>query len=81
MFNLEMMAMRRAVIFAQEIGLQQCHFESDSKTIIKVLKTGDILSYSFGHLVRDTLVFVKSFRSFSFSHIVRQGNAVARALV
>ena len=26
---LEMMAMRRVVIFAQEIGLQQCHFEGN----------------------------------------------------
>ena len=35
---------------------------------------------SIGHLVRDTLVIVNSFSSFSFTHIVWQGNAVAHAL-
>ena len=72
---LEMMAARREVIFAQEIGLQQCQFEGDSETIIKALKAGDMFSSSFGHLV-----IVNSFSSFSLSHIVRQGNAMAHAL-
>lgn len=31
-----------------------------------------MLSSSFGHLVRDTLILVTSLRSFSLSHIVRQ---------
>ena len=75
-----MVAARRAVLFATEIGLQQCHFEGDSEIGIKALQNGDILSSSFGHLVRDTLIHVTSLRSFSFSHIVRQGNTVAHAL-
>ena len=75
-----MMAVRRAVIFAQEIGLQKCQFEGDSKTIIKALKIGDMSSSSFGHLVRDIFSIANSFLDFSFSHIVRQGNAVAHAL-
>ena len=65
---LEMMAARRAVIFAQEIGLQKCQFEGDSKTIIKALKIGDMSSSSFGHLVRDTLAIVSSFMDFSLSY-------------
>ena len=72
--------MRRPVIFAQEIGLQQYHFKGDSETIIKALKVGDMFSSSIGHLVKDTLVIVSSFSSSSFSHIVRQGNAMAHAL-
>ena len=47
--------MRRAVIFAQEIGLQKCQFEGDLETIIKALNGGDMSSSSFGHLIRDTL--------------------------
>ena len=78
---LEMMAARRAVQFAHEIGLQQCHFEGDSEVIIKALTTGDMFSSSYGHIVRDTLCCVNSFRNFSFSHIARQGNTVAHALV
>ena len=77
---LEMVVDRHAVVFATEIGLQQCHFEGDSQTDIKALKSGDMFSSSFGHLVKDTLFYVHSMRSFSFSHIVRQGNAVAHAL-
>ena len=75
-----MMAARTVVIFAQEIGLQQCQFEGDSETIVKALKAGDMFFSSIGHLVRDTLIIVNSFSSFSFSSIVRQGNAVAHVL-
>ena len=56
------------MIFAQEIGLQKCQFEGDSKTIIKALKIGDMSSSSFGHLVRDTLAIVSSFMDFSLSY-------------
>ena len=72
--------MRKAMIFAQEIGLQKCHFEGDLETIIKALKIGDMSSSPFGHLVRDILAIVNSFLDFSFFHIVRQGNAVAHTL-
>ena len=75
-----MVAARRAVLFVTEIGLQQCHFEGDSEIGIKALQNGDMLSSSFGYLLRDTLIHVTSLRSFSFSHIVRQGNTVAHAL-
>ena len=67
---LELVAARRAVNFVHEIG-QQSHFEGDSEIGIKALCKGDMLQSSFGHLVRDTLLFVSSLRSFSFSHIVR----------
>ena len=77
---LEMMAVRRAMIFAQEIGLQKCHFEGDSETIIKALKIGDTFSSPFGNLVRDILAIVNSFLDFSFFHIVRQGNVMAHTL-
>ena len=75
-----MIAARRAVIFSSKISLQQCKFEGDSEIGIKALQTSDIFSSSFGHLVRDILILVTSLQSFSLSHIVRQGNAVALAL-
>ena len=40
--SLEMIVARRAVIFASELGLQQCKFEGDSETVIKALRGGDI---------------------------------------
>ena len=78
--SLEMLAARRAVIFASEIGLQQCQFEGDSETVIKAIKGCDLLHSSIGHKVKDTLIFVNPFRSSSFSHLVRQGNTVTHAL-
>ena len=69
---LEMMAARRAVIFAQEIGLQSCQFEGDSKVVIKALKNEDMFCSSFGHIVRDSLVCINSLRSFSFTDIVTE---------
>ena len=65
----------------QEVGLQQSHFEDDSEIGIKVLQKGNMLFSSFGHLVRDTISFVSPLHSFSFSHNVRYGNAVACTLV
>ena len=54
MENLEILATRRAVIFASEIGLRQSHFEGDLKTGIKALPMGDMFSSSFGYLARNT---------------------------
>ena len=78
---LELLAARRAVIFAKEIGLQQSHFEGDSEAVIKGLLGGGMQFSSLGHLFRDILFHVNSMRSFSFAHVVRQSNAVAHALV
>ena len=39
-----------------------------------------MLYSSFGHLLRDSLINANSLRSFSFSHKVREGNAMAHAL-
>ena len=66
--GLEMVAARRVMLFASEIGLQQCHFKGDSEIGIKALQQGDMLSSSFSHLVRDTLIHVTSFRIFSLSY-------------
>ena len=78
---LELLAARRAVIFAKEIGLQQSHFEGDSETVIKGLLGGGMQFSSLGHLFREILYHVSSMRSFSFAHVVRQSNVVAYALV
>ena len=65
--SLEMIAARRAAIFASELGLQQGHFEGDLETGIRALQKGNLFSSSYGHLVRDTLIHVSSLRNFSFS--------------
>lgn len=75
-----MMAARRVAKLVQEVGLRQSHFEGNSEVGIKVLQDGNMLFSSFGLLVRDTLSFVSPLWGFSFSHTVRQSNAVAHAL-
>ena len=77
---LEALAARHAMIFAKEIGLQQSHFEGDSETVIKGLLERSMQSSSIRHLFRDILFHVSSMQSFSFTHVVRQSNAVAHAL-
>ena len=47
---LEMLAARRAVIFAIEIGIHQPLFEGDLETIMKALQWCTLFSSSFGHL-------------------------------
>ena len=54
--------------------------EGDSKTVINSLRKGEMFQSAYGHLIKDTLSYVHSLRSFSFSHSYRQGNSVADAL-
>ena len=39
-----------------------------------------MFQFSFGHLIKDTVHYVNSLRSTSFSHTYRQDNSVANAL-
>ena len=78
---LELLATRRAAIFIHEVGLRNSVFEGDSETVIKALQNGDKFQTAFGHICRDTLLYVKALQSFNFSHTHRQGNCVADALV
>ena len=77
---LEMLAARRAALFASECGFQQLSFEGDSKLVIKALRQGEMQHSSVGHILKDTMSYVSSFQSCSFSHVGRQDNTVAHAL-
>jgi len=63
------------------IGISQSIFEGDSEIAINFLKQGDTLRSAYGHLIKDSLVHVNSLQSSFFSHIYRQSNIVAHALV
>lgn len=75
--QLELLATRRAALFVQEVGLSNSILEGDLEIIINSLRKGDMFQYAFGHLIQDTLIYVNSLQSFSFSHVYRQGNFVA----
>ena len=78
--TVEMLAARRAVHFALEIGISHSVFEVDSEIIDKALSTDVTPFSSFGHIVEDTKSIASSLVNFSFSHTRRQGNFVAHAL-
>ena len=77
---LEMLAARRAVAFTRELGIESCISEGDSQTVVKALHDGDKTLSEFGHILQDTLSHLNSFKNWSLSHTLRQGNAVANAL-
>ena len=55
-------------------------FEGDSETIIKALNLDSSCLSPFGHIAEDARALTLNFVSFCFSHVKRQGNAVADKL-
>ena len=77
---LELLAAKRAVLFYQELRLERVNLEGDLKQVMKALQWGRWDNAPGGHLIRDISSTVNSFQIICFSHVYRQGNAVAHAL-
>ncbi|KAL0013621.1 hypothetical protein SO802_000690 [Lithocarpus litseifolius] len=77
---LELLAARRAAVSVFETGFQNSVFEGDSLAVVKSLQGSGMENSAVGHILKDTLSIVSLLQSFSFSHVNRQGNAVAHAL-
>ena len=77
---LEVLAARRAVQFVLELGFAHSMFEGDAATVIKALTDGNCSVPSFGHIAKDIESISGLLQTKSFSHVRRQGNAVAHAL-
>ena len=77
---LEVLATRRAVQFTLELGFAHSIFEGDAEIVIKALVEGNGSIPSIGHIVKDIESITGLLRTKSFSHVRRQGNAVAHAL-
>ena len=65
---LELLGARRAALFISEVGLDNSILEGDSEIVINVLKKGELFNSSLGHMLKDTVLLVSSFKSWSFSH-------------
>lgn len=74
--DVEALAGRKVILFAQELGLQDVIVEGDAKIIINSLNTDDDCMASFGHLIEDSRQVAASFRAFAFSHVKRKLNSV-----
>ena len=79
-FTLETLVARRAVLFARDLGLHHVVFEGDLELSIHAISNRLLLHSSCGHIFHEILLFSCSFQSFSFSHVCRQGNALADTL-
>ena len=77
---LELFAAKRAVTFSLESGISRAVVERNSATLIKAIQFRGWELAQGGHLIHDISILKNSFQSISFSHVVRQGNAIAHAL-
>ena len=77
---LELLVAKRAVLFSLETGTMKSVIEGDAETVIRALQCGGWERAQGGHLIKDISAIKNSFQSISFSHVGRQGNAVAHAL-
>ena len=77
---LEAMAVRRAMIFMEELGLRHAVFEGDSELVVKALVGLCPDRSSIGHIIKDCKSLRGVFQTCSFSHVRWQGNGVAHAL-
>ena len=78
--TVEVMAGRRALLFAKELGFERVLVEGDSEGVIKAIKEKSLLSSGWGHLLKDIHALSLSFSCISFLHVKRLGNRVAHSL-
>ena len=76
---LETLAARRAVQFVQELDMKDSIFEGDSEVSISTIKSRSFQHPSCAHLIQDIMALAQSLQNYSFSHVHRQGNALAHA--
>ena len=77
---LEMLATRRAAIFAKDLSFKHVWFKGDAKGVVRSLRDGASSNDFVGHLVKDFRSIVGLFQTYSISHVWRQGDSVAHAL-
>ena len=76
----EVLAARRALIFAFELSFDQIILEGDSDIAICAIKSDVFSVASFGHILSDIKALAPHFRHVVFRHTRRLGNKVAHNL-
>ena len=70
---MEVLAARRDLVFAKELGFDKVVVEGDSEIVITAI-LGDYMDYSYmGHVLQDIKFMFSSFSFISFKHIHREG--------
>ena len=76
----EVLAVRRALIFGNELGFDKVILEGDSEIAILAMKTNVYSAASFGHIIADIMALAPQFSYLIFQHTRRHGNMVAHSL-
>ncbi|KAK9290621.1 hypothetical protein L1049_008793 [Liquidambar formosana] len=79
--QVEAMAFRFAVEFANDLGLRDVDFEGDNVEVMGALDSRVVPQTAMGLIIEDALVTAaSSFMSLKFKHVGRKGNEVAHGL-
>ena len=76
----EVLAARRALYFARELGFDHIVLEGDSEIAIQAMNSSSYSTTCFGHILSDIKALSPHFRELVFRHTCRQGNKVAHSL-
>ena len=76
----EAMAAARALVFAQELGIDAFVLEGDSEVVINTLRSKEASFSSFGHLLESAKSMLVSSICLNFSYVCRSGNKIAHNL-
>ena len=80
-FEVEVLAARRGVELALELGFNSVELEGDSAVLISALKVGQRPLPQYGHIVADIQYLASYFSVFNLSDVRRHCNKVAHSLV
>ena len=78
---LEMLAARKVALFGRQLGFHNVCFEGNANLVVKSLQAGKASNALIGHLVKDFTSIGGYFQSYSITHVRRQGNYIAHALI
>ena len=76
----EVLAARRALVFAKELGFDRVVVEGDSANTITSINGGNMDLSAMGHVLLDIKSLISSFSLISIQHINREGNCVTHKL-
>ena len=79
--EVEVLAARKALELTIELGFDNITLEGNSEVLIKSLVKGDNSLAHYGHLLADIHVLMARFSSLRLSHVMRNCNSPAHALV
>ena len=67
--TVELLACRKAMLFAKELRAMDCIFKGDAEVIIQAIRNKDSTRPEYGHVINDILSLARDFQFCSFSHV------------